>query len=395
MLSVAEAEAAIQAHLELLPTVRLGLRELHGCALAEPIVMERDQPPFERVSMDGVALDSRSAATHRWRIAGTQAAGAPPLTLQHDTDCIEVMTGAELPVGCDCVIPVERIRVKDGYAELDNAELTPWLNVHRRGSDAAAGSTLLQPGAALDAITTAVIASAGYAQVLVRTSPRIALISTGDELVEPGQPIQPWQVRRSNTYSLQAALQRHSHTRITDAHIADDLDTLRQRLAVLLDSNDVLILSGGVSMGRFDFVPQVLTELGVNCVFHKIDQRPGKPMWFGVAKGKAVFALPGNPVSTVICLHRYVLPALRQMMGMPPQTQERIALAGDAKTHGELTVFMPVQLPCDATAVTRALPCPTRGSGDFISLLGTAGFVELAPTAGMMAAGTVVPLFRW
>lgn len=397
LLSVAEAHAAIQSHLDLLPTVTLGLRELQGCALAEPIIMERDQPPFDRVTMDGIALSSQQGqSTRRFRIAGTQAAGARPHTLQHSTDCIEVMTGAELPSGCDCVIPVERIQVNDGHAELDVVEITPWLNVHRRGSDAQAGSTLLQPGESLNAVTTAIVATAGYAQVLARRSPRIALISTGDELVEPGQPIQPWQIRRSNTYALQAALQQHGHSRIVDAHIADDPETLRQRLQTLLDSNDVLILSGGVSMGQFDFVPQVLTELGVNCVFHKIAQRPGKPMWFGVrSDGKAVYALPGNPVSTLMCLHRYVLPGLRHAMGMQSPPTEHITLGGNAKGHGELTVFMPVKLQGDAAGVTRALPCPTRGSGDFISLLGSDGFVELAAAGGMIASGTPVPLFRW
>lgn len=396
LLSVAEAQAAIQSHLDLLPTATLGLRELAGCALAESIVMERDQPPFDRVTMDGIALYSQQArTTRRFRIAGTQAAGAEPLILQQPTDCIEVMTGSELPTGCDCVIPVERIQVSDGHAELDAIDITPWLNVHRRGSDAVAGSTLLHPGEPLDAISIAIVASAGYAQVMARPSPRIALVSTGDELVEPGAPIQPWQVRRSNTYALQAALQQHGHTRIVDAHIADDLTTLRQRLQALLDTNDVLILSGGVSMGRFDFVPQVLTELGVTGVFHKIAQRPGKPMWFGVRSGKAVYALPGNPVSTLICLHRYVLPGLRYSMGMPSPPAGHIALGGDARTHDELTVFMPVKLQCDAAGVTRAFPCPTRGSGDFISLLGTDGFVELAPAGGMIATGTPVPLFRW
>ncbi len=397
MLSVAEAQAAIQSHLDLLPPVTLGLRDLHGCALAEPVIMERDQPPFDRVTMDGIALSSQQAATtRRFRIAGTQAAGAPPLALQDSADCIEVMTGAELPVGCDCVIPVERIRVSDGHAQLDTVEAAPWLNIHRRGSDAAAGSTLLQPGEPLDALTIAIIASAGYARVLARPSPRIALVSTGDELVEPGQPIQSWQVRRSNTYALQAALQKHGHSHIADEHIADDLETLRQRLTALLETNDVLILSGGVSMGRFDFVPQVLTELGVTCVFHKISQRPGKPMWFGVrGDGKAVYALPGNPVSTLMCLYRYVLPGLRHSMGLKTQPAEHLALSGDAKGNSELTVFTPVNLQCDAAGITRAQPRPTRGSGDFISLLGTNGFVELAPTGGMIAAGTPVPLFRW
>lgn len=360
--------------------------------------MERDQPPFDRVTMDGIALSTqRSESATRLRIAGTQAAGAITQSLLETSDCIEVMTGTELPRGCNCVVPVERIRIADGYAQLeDGFKTSEWLNVHRRGSDAQAGSTLLQPGQTLGATEIAIVASAGYAQVQAYRSPRIALVSTGNELVEPGQPIAAWQVRRSNTYALQAALQQRGHTRIADIHLADDLEILRTRLRALLDDNDVLILSGGVSMGKFDFVPQVLGELGVHCVFHKIQQRPGKPMWFGVRDdGKAVYALPGNPVSTIMCLYRYVLPGLQQAMRANPSSFETITLAGDAKTHDELSVFVPVKLQRDSPGVTRALPCPTRGSGDFISLLGTDGFVELPPAKGMIPTGTTVPLFRW
>lgn len=397
-LTVAEAQLAIQSQLPLLASAAVPLRELNGCVLAEAIIMERDQPPFDRVTMDGIALSAqRSGGTRRLRIAGTQGAGSATQTLQHDTECIEVMTGTELPRGCDCVVPVERIQVTDGYAQLEEGlPLNEWLNVHRRGSDAKAGSALLHAGQRLNATEIAVVASAGYAQAQAYRSPRIALISTGNELVEPGQPIEAWQVRRSNTYALQAALQQHGHTRVTDVHLPDDLEILRARLRTLLDNNEVLILSGGVSMGKFDFVPQVLTELNVRCVFHKIQQRPGKPMWFGVRDdGKAVYALPGNPVSTIMCLNRYVLPGLQHAMRAPRPDTATIVLAGDAKAHDELTVFMPIKLQRGSDGITRALPCPTRGSGDFISLLGTDGFVELPGTKGMIAAGTAVPLFRW
>lgn len=398
ILSVSEALTLMYSEIPLRATGTRVLRELSGTVLAQTIQMERDQPPFDRVTMDGIALNAqRAGAARRLRIAGTQAAGANPLTLQHADDCIEVMTGAQLPTGCDCVIPVERLNTRDGFTDLDaTIQLTSGMNVHRRGSDALAGQTLLQPGMPLGAVEVAIIASAGHAQAVVRSSPRIALISTGDELVEPGQPIESFQIRRSNTYALHAALQQHGHTQVVDAHLPDQIDTLRARLEQLLQQNEVLILSGGVSMGKFDFVPQVLTELGVRCVFHKIAQRPGKPLWFGTRDdGKVVYALPGNPVSTLICLHRYVLPGLAHSMGTDPRTSELIALASDAKTHDELSVFLPIKLQTDAVGVTRALPAPTKGSGDFISLLGTDGFVELPPAQGMISTGTVVPLFRW
>ncbi len=398
ILSVAEAQAAIQSGISLLPAEQVGLRELAGCVLAEPIMMERDQPPFDRVTMDGIAINTRGVnASRRFRIAATQAAGDQPKQLPSNSDCIEVMTGAALPVGCDCVIAVERLQRDAGHVVIDeDLPCSAWMNIHRKGSDARQDSTLLHPGRALSAADIAVIASAGYAQASVRRSPRIALVSTGDELIEPGQPIQDWQVRRSNTYALHAALQQQGHRRLTDAHIADDIDALRTRLSALLMDNDVLILSGGVSMGKFDFIPQVLGELQVHCVFHKVAQRPGKPMWFGVRDdGKTVYALPGNPVSTFMCLHRYVLPGLQLAMGRATATSESIMLLEAAKGHAELSVFLPVKLQSQANGGIGALPRPTRGSGDFISLLDTDGFVELPPTTSMIAAGSAVPLFRW
>jgi len=155
------------------------------------------------------------------------------------------------------------------------------------------------------------------------------------------------------------------------------------------------VLSGGVSMGRFDFITQVLIELGVRQVFHRIAQRPGKPLWFGVRDdGKAVYALPGNPVSTLVCLRRYVIPGLLHAMGAQPKPNEYITLVSAAKAHAELTSFVPVTLTCE-DGNNRAIPKPTQGSGDFISLLGTDGFVELPAAESMIPAGAVVRLFRW
>jgi len=156
------------------------------------------------------------------------------------------------------------------------------------------------------------------------------------------------------------------------------------------------VLSGGVSMGQFDFVPAVLEELGAKLVFHGVRQRPGRPMWFGVsASGKPIFALPGNPVSTLVCATRYILPALRAAAGMAASGAERVELAAPADAFAELTHFMPVKLAWSASGAALATPCPTNTSGDFVALAGTDGFVELAPRRGAHPAGTVARLFRW
>jgi len=398
MISPAEAEAAIRAQAPAWPAVSMPLADLGGTVLREAVAATRDQPPFDRVTMDGIALSSAAYERGRrsFRIAGTQAAGAAPLTLEDPDACIEVMTGAMCPSGCDCVVPVENIALRDGVAHLqEQAVVVARLNIHARALDSRRGDALLQPGTRLGPAEVAVLAANGRTSALVTRVPRIMVISTGDELVEPGRPLTDWQIYRSNAYGIETALRRRGYAQVAQDHVPDDLATLRTRLRAHLDAHDVLVLSGGVSMGRFDFIPQVLDELGVKVVFHKVAQRPGKPMWFGVSDGgKAVYALPGNPVSTLICLVRYVLPGLEAASGAPSASPVQVALGELFEAKVALTTFTPVLLRASGTQRS-ALPRPTRGSGDFISLVGTDGFVELPPGPRVFESGTPAALYCW
>ena len=399
MLTPAEADALIGQHLQCLPIESLPLTQCAGAVLRENIYAERDQPPFDRVAMDGIALDSRAAVAGRrsFRVQATQAAGDPPLTLAASSGCIEVMTGAVLPLGCDCVVPVEDLTVAEGEAALAAAaRIEPWHNVHRRGSDTRQGTLLVSSGTRLSAPEIAIAAAAGMARIRVSSQPMLAVISTGNELVEPGEPVLAHQVRRSNAYAIVGALREHGFQRVADDHLQDDADELRERLRFHLETHDVLVLSGGVSMGKFDLVPQVLEELGVHAIFHKVAQRPGKPLWFGVApSGAAVFGLPGNPVSTLVCLARYVLPALFGSLGQTPPLPERLALGAPAAVTTQLTSFLPVRIEQDDWGRPWVMPAPTNGSGDFTALAGTDGFVELPPGPNTYKKGFVTRFFRW
>jgi molybdopterin molybdotransferase len=399
VLSPTQADELIGQHLSCLPIESLPLAQCAGAVLRENIYAERDQPPFDRVAMDGIAVDSNSIqhGHRRLRIQATQAAGDPPLSLAAPTGCIEVMTGAVIPSGCDSVVPVEQITVDSSEAELSpSVTVEPWQNVHRRGTDTRQGTLLLSAGARLRAPEIAIAASAGMARIRVSSQPMVAVISTGNELIEPGEPILPHQIRRSNAYAIVAALRRHGFQRVADDHLLDDAAELKRRLKFHLETHDVLVLSGGVSMGKLDFVPKVLDELGVQSVFHKVAQRPGKPMWFGVASsGATVFALPGNPVSTFVCLARYVLPALFAAMGQDPLPPEKMALGGEVANSTSLTFFMPIRVEVDDWGRAWAIPCPTNGSGDFTSLAGTDGFVELPPGPNNYPKGFVTRLHRW
>jgi molybdopterin molybdotransferase len=398
LISPAEAEERIRAHVAPLPAVSLPLTELVGATFRERIAAAFDQPPFDRVTMDGIAFAFASYERGRraFRIAGTQAAGAAPLSLPDDQHCLEVMTGAMLPVGCDCVVPVEKISVADGIAQLaEDATPESRGNIHARGTDSRRGEELLQPGMRLGPAEVAVLAANSRTHASVSRAPRIAVISTGDELVEPGQPRAEWQIHRSNAYAVMAALQRRGFAQPSLDHLPDDPAILRARLGEHLQTHDVLILSGGVSMGRFDYIPQVLSELGVQVVFHKVAQRPGKPLWFGVGSGgKSVYALPGNPVSTLVCLARYVFAGLEAAAGTASRPTEVIALAAGCEAKPALTQFVPVQV-LFRQGQRQVVLKPTRGSGDFTSLIGTDGFVELPPGATAVAAGTPVALYSW
>jgi molybdopterin molybdotransferase len=399
VLSPAQADELIGRHLTCLPIESLPLAQCAGAVLRENVYAERDAPPFDRVAMDGIAVDSNSVqqGNRRLRIQATQAAGDPPLSLATPTGCIEVMTGAVVPNGCDCVIPIEQLTVRSSQAELSpDVPADSGQNIHRRGSDTRQGALLLSTGGRLGAPEIAIAASAGMARIRVSSQPMLAVISTGNELIEPGEPILPHQVRRSNAYAIVAALRRHGFQRVADDHLMDDVAELRRRLKFHLETHDVLVLSGGVSMGKLDFVPKVLYELGVQTVFHKVSQRPGKPMWFGVASsGATVFALPGNPVSTCVCLARYVLPALFTAMGQDPVPVEKMALGGEVVNSTALTFYMPVRVEVDDWGRAWAMPRPTNGSGDFTSLAGTDGFVELPPGPNKYPKGFVTRLHRW
>lgn len=250
-------------------------------------------------------------------IEGCQRAGEAALSLKNNKSCIEVMTGAVLPIGTDCVIRYEDVIIKDQIANVDkNLKIEKFQNIHQKGSDCRAGGELVPCNTLLRSPQWAVAASIGKSEVLVKRTPKIALVSTGDELVEVDQIPKDYQIRRSNIYSMISSLHSRGFMDLTLNHLPDSQEEILKTLSQLLENHDILILTGGVSMGKFDFIPQCLADLKVKEIFHKVRQRPGKPFWFGVRDDKTtVFGLPGNPVSSLICLHRYILPTLSRAMG--------------------------------------------------------------------------------
>lgn len=398
MLTTAEARDSILAAMPELAVESIPAPAATGRVLRQTVIAERDQPPFDRVMMDGIAIRFADfeAGSRSFPIQGQQMAGDPAVSLQRG-NCLEIMTGAALPGAADCIVPVERISVAEGVATLeDTYEPRERQFIHAQGSDYVAGAELLRPGKRITPMDVAVIASAGLADIDVSKLPAVHIISTGDELVPPGEPIEAHQVRMSNGAAIASLLTRHGFTNSEQDHLRDEREILEQRIAQHLETADVLVLSGGVSMGKADFVPEVLNKLGVEVVFHKVAQRPGKPMWFGIAPGgKAVFALPGNPVSALVCCRQYVIPALYKASNMEAGLPEFASLAGEVRFEPDLTCFQPVRLVSNAAGQVLAMPVKTNTSGDFAALSGTDGYVELQREQSQFPAGTPVFLHRW
>lgn len=394
MVSVDEATHIIFSHLYSPVPVPVPVTEAAGRVLAEQVTADRDFPPFNRVAMDGVAISFQEWHNGRkvFPIQDIQAAGTKQKKLSDPGQCLEVMTGAVLPEGVDTVIRYEDLKFQADAATV-MTEIEKGQNIHRQGVDAKAGSSLLEPGLVLSPAEIALLASVGKSQVNVWSLPRTALISSGDELVEVTHTPEPHQIRRSNIYALEAAMQS-LHWIGNQYHLPDQKNVLLDSLKTIVSEHDVMILSGGVSKGKFDFIPEVMEEIGVKKVFHQVSQRPGKPFWFGVsANGKVVFALPGNPVSTYMCYYRYIEPWLMKSLGTDNKEQ-RAVLAKDFTFSPNLTYYLQVSVR-NENGRLMAYPEAGGGSGDFANLKKVDGFLELPITKNKFEAGEVYPYFSF
>jgi molybdopterin molybdotransferase len=391
MISVEQAQTIIKNNTPQLGTAQVAIGHALGCKTKQGIFADRDFPPFDRVTMDGIAVNF-DINTKNWPIVGIQMAGQTPLLLADPLAAIEVMTGAMLPIGTDTVIRYEDLDIqiiegqKQAFLKDPLVEINKGQNVHRQGSDRKKGELLIPSGTVLSSAEIAVAASVGNAILTVEAKPKVAIISTGNELVDIDENPLPFQIRKSNGIMLASALQSDG-TQAQMFHLQDDVASMTQAIKSILNQFDVLILSGGVSEGKADFVPQVLEDLGVTKHFHKVAQRPGKPLWFGTsASGKMVFALPGNPVSTFVCYLNYVRTVL-----ISPQASKasKAILATPIVFKPALHYFVPVSIITDNNGSNMAYPLTGNGSGDFANLLEANAFLSLPASQTFFETGQV------
>jgi molybdopterin molybdotransferase len=398
-ISVDEAQEFIRENTYEFPSVFSPLEESHGRIIREELFADRNFPPFHRVCMDGVAISLASwqRGCRNFTVQDFQGAGEAAKTLSSENACIEVMTGAVLPKGCDCVIRFEDLSIENGIAILaTNLELREMQNIHQEGVDYKAGDRLLSRGERILAPLSAVAASVGKALLSVSKSPKIAVIGTGDECVPIHETPKSYQIRRSNSSCLQSALLSCGFTRVSIFHLDDDKEKMLPCVEKILEDFDCLIFTGGVSKGKLDYVPHVLKELNVAEIFHGVRQRPGKPLWFGVGSRKQlVFGLPGNPVSALVCAHRYILPALKAAQGGIARSLPYGELTEDFQFNPSLAFFLPVQVEYTNDARIQVSPREVNGSGDFASLVKSDGFIELPEKKKLFLKGEAYPLRFW
>jgi molybdopterin molybdotransferase len=378
MISVQEASQIVKENLTLIQGV-----------LSNSIVADRDYPPFDRVMMDGIAVrfEDYQKGTRDFVVSGVQAAGEAAKTLSSSNGCLEVMTGAPLPSGCDLVIPYEHVEIKNEIATVVlEMERVHYENIHHKGSDCKKGEVVLNAGVFINGPHQGIAASMGITPKLSNSS-KILIISTGDELVEVNETPLDHQIRRSNAHALKKSLELAGISNVTLNHLKDDVMEISEHYKKSAKDFDVMIYSGGVSKGKFDYLPNVWIEMGVKKYFHEVAQRPGKPLWFGhdEKNNTHVVGLPGNPVSSLVCLHRYLIPARKMFVRLKTEVVFKKAL----------TYFLPVKIEFNEDGGLDATPLKIKNSGEFTALAESDGFIELPAEKNVFSPGEVYSFYGW
>jgi molybdopterin molybdotransferase len=365
-----------------------------GRILKEEIFADRDFPPFHRVSMDGIVIDFAAFKNGQraFKIEGIQAAGSEQMTLQNTENCIEVMTGAVLPNNANAVIRYEDVTIDNGVATINIDAINDGQNIHTKGKDGKSGALLISENTLISAAEIGVLATVGKSFVKVARQPKVMIVSTGDELVAVAKTPLAHQIRRSNVFTLVSLLERLQIPSET-AHITDDKPILKSKIATYLKAYDVLLFSGAVSKGKYDFLPEVFEELGVEKGFHTVAQRPGKPFWFGQTNTCSIFGFPGNPISTFVNCLVYFYPWYYKSIGIETK-EETVILGEDVNFKPNLVYFLQVKLVSEKGQLI-AHPITGNGSGDLASLVKAAAFIQLPSGTVEFKKGAVYPIIKY
>ncbi len=396
MITVEKALESILKNRQDFGTEEIPFIESVGRVLKENIVADRDFPPFNRVSMDGICVNFNQfkKGQRSFVIEDVQPAGSAQKTLQNPKNCLEVMTGAVLPKNASAVIRYEDVTIKNGVATIEVDVIKNGQNIHNQGKDRSLGDILIRKNTLISTAEINVLATVGKFIVKVAKQPKVMIVSTGDELVEVDKIPLDYQIRRSNVYAL-VSLMNELKITVKTAHITDNKPVLKQKIKQFLLDFDVLLFSGAVSKGKYDFLPEVLEELGVEKQFHRVAQRPGKPFWFGRVSGTktTVFAFPGNPISTYVNCLVYFYPWYFKSIEVERE-QQTAMLIENVFFKPDLTYFLQVELSIKNGQLI-ATPIHGNGSGDLASLIKTDGFIQLPKGRNEFKKGEVFEVIRY
>jgi molybdopterin molybdotransferase len=394
LLSIAEARELVRAAVSPLGDEVVPVADALDRVLAEDVSAVSDVPGFANSAMDGFAVRSGPAA-RTLRIVGESRAGAPASVAVGQGEAIRISTGAALPDGADAVLQVELVDADEAAVTLRD-DVAPGRNVRRAGEDLRAGALVLQRGARLGPAELGVAVAAGRGTLRVGRRPRVTVVAPGDELVAPGEPLGRGQIHDSNAVTL-GALARRAGAQVRIAGRApDDREGTRAALGAALEDADVLVITGGVSVGPHDHVKPALSELGVEERFWRVALRPGKPTWFGTREGKLVFGLPGNPVSAMVTFHLFARAALVAQQGAPfaSGARGRARLAHDLPRTAERDEAVRVRLEVAEDGVLEAASTGAQDSHLLTSMAGADALTIVTAGAGAVPAGTVVDVER-
>ena len=342
MISVNEAKQIIRKEVKALNPVLQNLTQSAGLALATDVYASMDIPAFNQSSMDGYAFSFTGwQANNTLQIAGEVAAGSSKTVAYSPEKAVRIFTGAAVPEGTDTVVMQEKVVVENGQLIIQDEKLKQGGNVRLKGAEIKTGELALAAGTMLSPAAIGFLAGIGITKVQVYPKPLVSIIVTGKELQQPGQPLQHGQVYESNSAMLTAALQQLNISNVKIWWADDDLLILKEVLQDALNESDVVLLTGGVSVGDYDFVLEAAKLCGISQLFHKIKQRPGKPLYFGKKNNQLIFGLPGNPSSVLTCFYQYVIPALQQLSNVTLGLKTlQVTLAKTIEKPAGLTCFL-------------------------------------------------------
>jgi molybdopterin molybdotransferase len=388
LIDVATARALVLERVAPLASESVRLTEALGRVLAEEVTSGEDLPPFDASAMDGYAVVAGTAA--ELPVVGESRAGHPALRALRRGEAMLISTGAAMPSGADAVVPVERTEAFDGRVRVPDT--APGDHVRRAGEDVRAGTVVIRAGTPIGPAEVGVLAALGRARVACGPRPRVAVVVTGDELLDVDRPLGPGQIRDSNAHALAAQAVRAGAAVVGCEVVGDDPEATRQALGRALEGADVVCVSGGVSVGPHDHVKPALAALGVEEVLWGVALKPGKPTWFGTRGGQLVFGLPGNPVSAMVTFHLFARPALRRLAGADPgdvRTQAVLDRGVARQPHRDQVLRCRLEVRPDGWHVE---PTKEQGSHVLTSMLGAGAFALVPAGEGAVEPGERVEI---